>query len=672
MKHWQLQKVGNSLALILDMADRSANVLSSEVMHELEEALADVKTRSQKGETINGLMIQSGKEKSFILGADVAEFQNVKNITMATEFVRRGQQALNLIAAMPMPTVAVIHGNCLGGGTELALACDYRVASDDDSTRIGLPEVNLGIHPGFAGTVRLPKLVGPFAAFNIMLTGRPLRARAAKRIGLVDDVVAHRHLERAALAIIEKKPRKHHPTWWQRVLGWFPLRPLVANLVRKQLKKKVRQDHYPAPFRIIDLWRRGANQEKEATSISELVISDVSRNLVRLFLSSEKLKRAGRKVEHGIEHVHIIGAGAMGGDIAAWAALQGFRVSLQDLSADSIAGAMKRAHSLYKKRLRKPRDIQEAMDRLMPDTRGDGLRHADLVIEAVVENLEVKQKIFQHAEVVTNENTLLATNTSSIPLEEIGDGLKDASRLVGLHFFNPVARMQLVEIVRGGKTADSAIDRARAFTVAIGRMPLEVKSSPGFLVNRILMPYVMEAMTMVEEGIPYTDIDRAARDFGMPIGPIDLADTVGLDICLSVAEELAGPLSMEVPARLREMVEAGTLGKKSGGGFYQYKNGKIQRPRGKVRKDIAIVDRLILRQLNETVACLREKVVSNTDAVDVGMVFGTGFAPFRGGPIHYARSEGVDEIKHRLLRLVDAYGKRFEPDAGWSDQKLLG
>ncbi len=670
MKHWQFKKVGNSLALILDMADHSANILSSEVMHELEEALADVANRSQKGEIINGLMIRSGKSKDFILGADVNEFQTVNNITMATEYVRRAQQILNKIAALPIPTVAIIHGNCLGGGTELALACDYRIASDDKRTRIGLPEVNLGIHPGWAGTVRLPRLVGPFAALNMMLTGRPLRARAAKRIGLVDDVVAPRHLERAALLLIEKKPRTHRPAWWLRLLGWFPLRPMVANMVRKQLKKKVRQDHYPAPFRIVDLWLRAANQEKEAVSISELVVSDVSRNLVQLFLSSEELKRAGRKIDHGIKHVHVIGAGAMGGDIAAWAALQGFRVSLQDLSTDSIAGAMQRAHKLYKKRLKKPRDIEEVMDRLMPDSRGDGLRHADLVIEAVVENLQVKQKIFHDAEAVTDDSTLLATNTSSIPLEDIADGMKDASRLVGLHFFNPVAKMQLVEIVRGAQTSDSAMDRARAFAVALGRLPLDVKSSPGFLVNRILMPYLMEAMIMVEEGIHHADIDRAARDFGMPMGPIHLADTVGLDICLSVAEELAEPLGMEVPARLRAMVEAGNLGIKSGSGFYQYKKGKIQRSKGSVRKDIPITDRLMLRQLNETVACLREKVVSETDAVDVGMVFATGFAPFRGGPIHYARSEGIDEIKHRLLRLVEAYGDRFAPDDGWSDKRI--
>ena len=672
MKHWRLEPRQNSLALILDVADRSANVLSADVMHELEDALADVKARKQKGETIDGLIIMSGKSKGFVVGADVTEFVQISNITMALEYVRRAQQILDLVEAMPIPTVAAIHGNCLGGGTELALACDYRIASDDSTTRLGLPEVNLGIHPGFAGTVRLPKLVGPFAAFNMMLTGRPLRARAAKAIGLVDDVAPMRHLERAALLFIESRPRKHKPAWWMRVVSWFPFRPLVANLVRKQLKKKARKDHYPAPFRVIDLWQQGANQEQEATSISELIVGDVSRNLVQIFLSSEELKRKGRKAVHNIQHVHVIGAGAMGGDIAAWSALKGFRVTLQDLNEETIAHAMKRAHDLYKQRLKKPRDIQEAMDRLMPDFRGDGMRAADLVIEAVVERLDVKKKIFQQAEVQTKESALLATNTSSIPLEEIGEGLTQPERLVGLHFFNPVAKMQLVEIVRGEKTSEEVMSRARSFATAIGRLPLDVKSSPGFLVNRILMPYLMEAMNMVEEGIAMADVDRAATDFGMPMGPIHLADTVGLDICLSVAEELAEPLGMQVPEKLRDMVNAGKLGKKSGSGFYRYKNGKPVGNSGAVRRDIPIADRLILRQLNETVACLREKVVSDNRAADAGMVFGTGFAPFRGGPMRYARSEGADNIQHRLHRLVEAYGKRFEPDSGWSDTKLIG
>jgi 3-hydroxyacyl-CoA dehydrogenase/enoyl-CoA hydratase/3-hydroxybutyryl-CoA epimerase len=672
MKHWRLEQKENSLALILDVADRSANVLSGEVMHELEDALAEVKARREKGETISGLMLVSGKAKGFIVGADVTEFVGKVNVTMALDYVRRSQQVLDQLAAMPIPTVALIHGNCLGGGTELALACDYRIASDEDSTRLGLPEVNLGIHPGFAGTVRLPRLVGPFAAFNMMLTGRPLRARAAKAIGLVDDVAPQRHLERAALYFINNKPRKHRPTWWARIAGWFPFRPIVANLVRKQLRKKVRRDHYPAPFRIIDLWQQGANQEQEAASISELLVGDISRNLVQIFLSGEELKRAGRKAAHNIGHVHVVGAGVMGGDIAAWAALKGFHVSLQDLDPDTIARAIKRAHDLYKQRLKKPRDIEAAMDRLMPDTQGDGLRSADLVIEAVVEKLNVKQQIFRDAENIVRDGAILATNTSSIPLEEIGKGMKDASRLVGLHFFNPVAKMQLVEIVRGKATADATMDRARAFAAAIGRLPLDVKSSPGFLVNRILMPYLMEAMAMVEEGIPMADIDRAATDFGMPMGPIHLADTVGLDICLSVAEELAGPLGMQVPERLREMVGAGKLGRKSGSGFYQYKKGKPVRSGGRVHRDIPVTDRLILRQLNETVACLREKVVSGNREADAAMVFGTGFAPFRGGPIRYARAEGIDNIQHRLHRLVDAYGKSYEPDAGWSDSKLVG
>lgn len=671
MKHWHLEEVDNSLALVFDMAGGSANVLSAEVMDELEQALSDVDARLKKDDTVKGLMVTSAKPKDFILGADVKEFAKISNVTTATEYVRHGQQIFDHLAALKIPTVAVIHGNCLGGGTELALACDYRVASDDARTRIGLPEVTLGIHPGFAGTVRLPKLVGPLAAMDMILSGRALRARAARRIGLVDDVMPQRHLERAALTYINKRPRRHRPKLWLRIAGLRPFRPFIARIIRKQLGKKVRKEHYPAPYRAIDLWLQGASQEQEAASMAELVVGDVSRNLAKLFLSSQSLKRAGRATEHNVSHVHVIGAGVMGGDIAAWAALKGFRVSLQDLKAESVARAIKRAHDLYKKRLKKPRDIQQAMDRLMPDLHGDGLPHADLVIEAVVEKLEIKQKIFRNAEARTGNNTILATNTSSIPLEEIAEGLKDPSRVVGIHFFNPVAKMQLVEIVRGEKTADAIMDRARAFTVAISRLPLDVKSSPGFLVNRILMPYLAEAFMMVDEGVPLADIDRAAKDFGMPMGPIHLADTVGLDICLSVAEELAGPLDLEVPASLRSMVEAGKLGRKSGKGFYTYKNGRPLRRAGSAHQDSTLVERLILRQLNETMACLREKVVADRHAADAGMVFGTGFAPFRGGPVQYALSEGIDKIEHRLYRLVDAQGKRFKPDPGWKDENLL-
>lgn len=513
--------------------------------------------------------------------------------------------------------------------------------------------------------VRLPRLVGALAALDMMLTGRALRAKAARRIGLVNDLVPKRHLLTAAEAWVTSKKR-FSLSFLKKLPGWAPLRPLVAKIMTRQVKKKARPEHYPAPFRIIKLWLNAANYEAEAISLGEMMVTDASRNLVRVFLLSETLKHNGKIHEHNVEHVHVIGAGVMGGDIAAWAAMKGFRVSLQDQREEAIAQTFKRAHKLFKKKLRDKRKIEEAMDRLMPDISGESVRHADLVIEAIIENEAAKQGLFKDVESKVGPKTILATNTSSIPLEVISKSLKDPSRLVGLHFFNPVAMMQLVEIVKGEQTSDEILNRARAFTTAIGRLPLDVKSSPGFLVNRILMPYLIEAMVLAGEGVSLAEIDKQALKFGMPMGPIQLADTVGLDICLFVAQELSEPLGIAVPEALAKMVEAGNLGRKSGKGFYRYdKKGHVQKPAAR-SSNIPVADRLIMRILNESKACLREGVVAGVDDVDAGMVYGTGFAPFRGGPMHYAETLGNDSVSHTLYRLSEEYGKRFKPDIGWT------
>ncbi|MEK9133293.1 MAG: 3-hydroxyacyl-CoA dehydrogenase NAD-binding domain-containing protein, partial [Pseudomonadota bacterium] len=434
------------------------------------------------------------------------------------------QQVCARLAGLPFPSVAVIHGFCLGGGLELALACTYRLAREDSATRLGLPEVRLGIHPGFAGSVRLPPLVGDLAALDMMLTGRTVSAREARRLGLVDEIVPERHLLHAAETFLKSgKPRRKAP-WYRQVPGWKPLRTLVVRLFAPRVRRKAPPDHYPAPWRVLDLWRERATEEQEAQSLGELLVSRSSRNLVHVFLLGEELKRRGKSQAHGVEHVHVIGAGVMGADIAIWAALKGFRVSLQDQKPEILARAMKKAHGFFKSKLKEPRAVQEAMDRFMPDLEGHGLKRADLVIEAIVEQVEPKRELFRLVEQKVRPQTLLATNTSSIPLEEIGTALKDPSRLVGLHFFNPVAQMQLVEIVRGAQSSEESLARARAFTGAIERLPLDVKSSPGFLVNRILMPYLIEAVKLVEEGVGITTIDQAATEFGMPVGPIELAD----------------------------------------------------------------------------------------------------------------------------------------------------
>jgi 3-hydroxyacyl-CoA dehydrogenase/enoyl-CoA hydratase/3-hydroxybutyryl-CoA epimerase len=669
MKHWRQHIQDDIATLTLDVAGQSANVLSHEVLSEFDAALTAL-----AGQALAGLVIRSGKASGFIAGADVREFQTLADPARAAELARTGQQVLNRLAQLPFPTVAVIHGFCLGGGLELALACTYRIARDDPATRLGLPEVRLGIHPGFAGSVRLPPLIGHLSALDMMLTGRAVPAKQARRLGLVDDVVPERHLEHAARAALKQRRPRRHPRWYLRLPGWAPLRPAVARLLTRRVREKANPDHYPAPYRIIELWREGAGQEQEALSIGELLVSRTSQNLVHVFLLGEELKKHGKQARHDIERVHVVGAGVMGADIAMWAAHRGFQVSLQDRTSEILARAVQRAHDFFQKQYRRDaRAVQAAMDRLLPDVRGDGLKRADLVIEAIVEKPEPKQALLREVEAKAPAGALLATNTSSIPLETLAQALRDPARLVGLHFFNPVAKMQLVEIVRGQSSSEAALARARAFTTAIDRLPLDVRSSPGFLVNRILMPYLLEAVGMLEEGVPGPVIDQAARDFGMPMGPIELADTVGLDICLSVAEELAGPLGVEVPAILRSTVEGGRLGRKSGEGFYKYNaKGRRQQAAGAVpTSPVPVTERLVLRLLNEAMACLREGVVQDADAVDAGMVYGTGFAPFLGGPMRYAQSLGETGISHSLSRLAEAYGDRFNPDAGWAQPALL-
>ena len=665
-RHWRSEENQNIVTLTLDVEDANANVLSSTVLDELDRQLAEL-----NGKPLDGVILRSAKN-SFIVGADVTEFQKISDSAKAADLARGGQHIFDRLAKLPFPSVALIHGHCLGGGLELALACTYRVAREDEGTRLGLPEVKLGIHPGFGGTVRLPPLVGDLTALNLMLTGRTVSARQARGMGLVDEIVPERYLLRAARSILIKRPKPRRAKWWQRITSLMPLRKPMAWLVERGVRAKVNPDHYPSPVRIIDLWRNAASQEDEARSLGELLVGRTSRNLVNIFLLAEELKRRGKKHEHQIERVHVVGAGVMGADIAIWAAARGFAVSLQDRNPEVLARAMQKAYGFYKKKLKAPRLVQEAMDRLMPDLQGDGMLRADLVIEAIVENIDAKRGLFTQIESRVRPEALLASNTSSIPLEDIAKALKDPTRLVGLHFFNPVAQMQLVEIVRGKQSAEAAINRARGFATALDRLPLDVKSSPGFLVNRVLMPYLLEAVTLAEEGHALADIDGAATDFGMPMGPILLADTVGLDICLSVAEELSGPLGLKVPQRLRELVAEGNLGKKSGRGFYRYdKKGKPLDRGKREAKHEPITERLILRMVNEAVACLREGVVTDLDSIDAGMVYGTGFAPYLGGPMRYMETLGDVGICSTLRRLSQEYGKRFEPDDGWTRREIF-
>jgi 3-hydroxyacyl-CoA dehydrogenase/enoyl-CoA hydratase/3-hydroxybutyryl-CoA epimerase len=676
LKHWKLNVDGDHLAwLYFDRAGSTTNTFSKEALRELGQIADHLRAMPPKG-----LAILSAKDNGFAAGADIDEFTSLKDADEAIAFTVLGNEVFDKIEALPFPTLCLIHGFCMGGGTELALACTYRVMDDGPKTRMALPEVMLGIVPGWGGARRMPKLIGAAAALDLMLTGRGVDARRAKKLGLVDAVTPRRHFENAARQILTNPPPRRRPKLMAAMTDWPGVRNLVAKMSARKVAERARRDHYPAPYAIIDLWKdfggdvRNVPRDHPASTAS-LFFHPTTRNLIRIFTLQERLKKLGtdhnfppdgKKGSVPISHLHVIGAGAMGGDIAAWSALRGVTVTLQDLSPERISPAIKRAAELFKKRLKQPHLIQAAMDRLIPDVAGNGVAKADLVIEAIVENAEVKRKLFAQIEPRMKPDAILASNTSSIPLQELTSVLKWPRRLVGLHFFNPVPQMMLVEVVQGPETAPEVMQAGMAFARQIDKLPLPCKSAPGFLVNRVLSPYLLEAMLMLDEGIPAETIDAAAKDFGMPMGPIELSDMVGLDIGWAVGQELA-KTGTPIPKKLQANIEAKNFGKKTGQGFYKWVRGKpVKMNAGTGTVDLkALADRMVLPALNEAVACLRERIVTDADLVDAGMIFGTGFAPSRGGPIATIRARGKQEWLRIMAELKARHGLRFEPDTGW-------
>jgi len=672
---WKMDRDGQGIAwLTLDKPDTSANTLSQQVMRELDALLQSLGRSPPRG-----VIIRSGKKSGFIAGADINEFTGLANAAAGYQLTRAGQVTFERLERLPCPTVAAIHGFALGGGLELALACRYRVAVGDERLQLGLPEVQLGIHPGFGGSVRAVRLLGVRPAMQLMLTGRPVRADKAARIGLVDRLVAASELEDAARQMVLHPPAPHRPPLVERLLSLAPVRPFIRPALIKQVAAKAPRAHYPAPYAMIDLWaRNGAHGETafeaEARSIAAMFETPTSHNLIRVFLLQDRLKAQSTTAAAEIKSVHVIGAGVMGGDIAAWCALRGFDVTLQDRALEYIEPALKRAAELFEKRLREPEKIAAARARLRADVAAAGVEAADVVIEAIFENLEAKRALYAALEPRLKPTALLATNTSSLKLEPLAAQLARPERLVGLHFFNPVAQMPLVEVVCGAGTSAEAQALGVAFTRRLDKLPVACRSAPGFVVNRVLMPYLHEAMRLAQEDVPLPAIDAAATDFGMPVGPIELTDVVGLDVAKDVGEIIATELGKAVPShpQLAELVAAGKLGRKTGSGFYTWQDGHpVKLPAGSAAPQDA-TDRMLLALVNEAVACLREGVVSDADLLDAAVIFGTGFAPFRGGPIAYARARGIPDCVRRLTDLATRHGDRFRPDAGWNllDQGL--
>lgn len=636
MKHFHVERDDDRIEwLSIDRADASTNTLSAEVLEELAAYLDEARKQPPRA-----IIVRSGKASGFVAGADVEEFTRVSSGEAAMALVRRGWDTLNKLAAMPCPTVAMIKGFCMGGGLELALACRYRVAIDAPETRFALPEVMLGIVPAWGGMKRLPRMVGPQAGLDMLLTGRSVDARRAQKMGLVDASVPERVALNAVRSFAIDQPQPRELSFLPNLMLMPFARKFVADQARKQVQKRAPREHYPAPYSILEHWEKHdgdpfAMPQTDPLSIAALVQHPTTANLIRIFGLQERLKSFGKASSFEAKHVHVIGAGTMGGDIAAWCALRGLTVTLQDQEAARLVPAMKRAHELFERRLRDKARVRDAIDRLIPDTAGDGVRRADVIIEAIFENLDAKRALFARIEPIAKPGAILATNTSSLKLADIAAQFADPSRLVGIHFFNPVAQLQLVEIVTGERTATRWPNDAAAFVRAIDKLPLPVKDAPGFLVNRVLGPYMASAFRMVDEGIAPETLDRAATRFGMPMGPIELADVVGLDICLAAGRSLAG--GDNPPARLVNLVEANKFGKKSGAGFYRWENDKAVKGEAGVVTD-SITERLITPYVDEARKAVAEGIVADADLADAGLIFGTGFAPFRGGPLKYAQT----------------------------------
>ena len=688
------------LRVTFDTPGEKVNLLNADVLRELGRVLDEARARDD----IRAILFSSAKPDAFIAGMDVAEIAGVNDAYRGSEGARFGQSVLQKIADAAKPSVCAINGGCLGGGTELALACTFRVASDGRAVRIGLPEVRLGIIPGFGGSQRLPRLVGLAPALDLILTGRTLDPKRALRIGLVDRVVPQAYLEREALALLRRAVEEGVDTVVrslerpahriENVLAHVgPLRRLVLDQARRKTEKRVRPADYPAPFRAIEAIDAALTRplreglDVEARIVGELIPTETTRNLLWLFRSQSALKRDASGIQASprrVERVGVVGAGIMGGGIAQLAADAGFPVRLRDVRYDAILKALRTASDIWTEKLARRRigrrEAEQKMAFISPTLDERGFSQVDLVVEAVVENLEVKRQVLADLERRLPERSVFASNTSSLPIGEIAARALRPERIVGLHFFNPVHRMPLVEVIAGRRSSPEALATARAFALRLGKVPVLVADEPGFLVNRILTLYMNEALRLLTEGVAVARIDDAMVAFGMPLGPLALLDQVGLDTSRHVAQIIGGAFGARIGsdgAALDALVQAGRLGQKNGSGFYRYRDGKRTVPDPQIRsilgvgheKDLppeTLQERMVLAMVNEAVVCLQSGVAREARDIDLAMVLGTGFPPFRGGLLRFADTIGIAVTEDRLARLADAHGERFRPAALFS------
>ncbi len=668
-KGWRAGRDDDGIAwLLLDVAGDGPNTVSEEVLAGLSEQIERL-----KADPPAALVLRSAKTEGFAVGADIGMLEKMTDPETAEQKLRQGHEVLDALEALSFPTIAVSHGPALGGGFEIILACDRCIAVDGAS--FGFPEVNLGLHPGLGGTFRLPERIDATEAMTLMLTGKTAHTKKARKLGIADVVTQERHVGAAVRDLAHKGDTERDRSLTDRAMALAPARAYAARQMRSRTAQKASKEHYPAPYALIDLWEehhddRTAMQQGEIRSFARLLATDTAQELIRVFHLRGKLKDQGDG-EDGVAHVHVAGAGAMGAEIAAWAALKGKRVSLFDPDIEALGQAVRQAQEICDDAHCSALETRDTLDRMMPDPDNTGAAEADLVIEAGPEAPEIKGKIYADLEPRMKSTATLATNTSSLSLDKLAEGLRRPKRFAGLHFFNPVPKMPLVEVVRHAETYGTVSDQLARFCGAIGKLPARVANYPGFLVNRALTPYLLEALVLVDEGVPKETIDRAAEDFGMPTGPVELADYVGLDICLHVADSLKADLDRalaDVPGWFREKVEdEGEVGKKSGKGLYIWEDGEAQKNGEAAEPEAELTDRLILPMLDACVECLRREVVQDADHADAAMIFGAGFAPFRGGPMRHARARGIETVTKRLSELEDKHGARFAPDVGWTD-----